>query len=144
MPLKKRKCIVPNCDFVHSRGFFNVPEHPARQKAWVEACQLSPPYNRFICWKHFKTSDFVIDMKEAQALGCSVKPRLNNWAVPSRNLKLKKCVKTLIKTENIDSNQHEIQTEEDWIKTNLADENFLALCETELKYESVVERVILM
>ena len=58
MPLKKRKCIVPNCDFVHSRGFFNVPEHPARQKAWVEACQLSPPYNRFICWKHFKITDF--------------------------------------------------------------------------------------
>ena len=58
MPLKKRKCIVPNCDFVHSRGFFNVPEHPERQKAWIEACQLSPPYNRFICWKHFKITDF--------------------------------------------------------------------------------------
>ena len=58
MPLKKRKCIVPNCDFVHSRGFFNVPEHPERLKAWVEACQLSPPYNRFICWKHFKITDF--------------------------------------------------------------------------------------
>jgi hypothetical protein len=83
-------------------------------------------------------------MKEAQQLGCSVKPRLNNWAVPSRNLKLKKCAKTLIKTENIDSSQDKIQTEEHWIKTNLADENFLALCETELKYESVVERVILV
>ena len=40
---------------------------------------------------------------------------------------------------------HEGQSKEDWIEANLADENYLALCETELKYEeteSTVERVI--
>ena len=40
---------------------------------------------------------------------------------------------------------HEGQSKEDWIKANLADENYLALCETELKYketESTIERVI--
>ena len=39
----------------------------------------------------------------------------------------------------------EDQTKEDWIEANLADENYLALCETELKYEeteSTIERVI--
>ena len=42
---------------------------------------------------------------------------------------------------------HEGQSKEDWIKANLADENYLALCETELKYEeteSTIERVILI
>jgi len=138
------KCHIESCSTSAQRGLFNIPENPERRKIWIEACNLPSDVKKFakICWKHFETSDFVndIDMKEAQELGCSVKPRLNNWAVPSRNLKLKKCVKTLVKTENIESNQNEIQTEEDWIKTNLADENFLALCETELKYESVVER----
>ena len=40
---------------------------------------------------------------------------------------------------------HEGQSKEDWIEENLADENYLALCETELKYEeteSTIERVI--
>ena len=39
----------------------------------------------------------------------------------------------------------EDETKEDWIEANLADENYLALCETELKYEeteSAIERVI--
>ena len=39
----------------------------------------------------------------------------------------------------------EDQTKEDWIEANLADENYLAICETELKYEeteSTIERVI--
>jgi hypothetical protein len=142
------KCHIESCSTSAQRGLFNIPENPERRKIWIEACNLPSDVKKFakVCWKHFKTSDFVndIDMKEAQELGCSVKPRLNNWAVPSRNLKLKKFVKTSIKTENIESNQDEVQTEEDWIKTNLADENFLALCETELKYESIVEMVILV
>ena len=40
---------------------------------------------------------------------------------------------------------HEGQSKEDWIEANLADGNYLALCETELKYEeteSTIERVI--
>ena len=40
---------------------------------------------------------------------------------------------------------HEGQSKEDWIKANLADENYLALCESELKYEeteSTIKRVI--
>ena len=40
---------------------------------------------------------------------------------------------------------HEGQSKEDWIEANLADQNYLALCETELKYEeteSTIERVI--
>ena len=40
---------------------------------------------------------------------------------------------------------HKGQSKEDWIEANLADENYLALCETELKYEdneSTIERVI--
>ena len=39
----------------------------------------------------------------------------------------------------------EDETKEDWIEANLADKNYLALCETELKYEeteSTIERVI--
>ena len=39
----------------------------------------------------------------------------------------------------------EDKTKEDWIEANLDDENYLALCETELKYEeteSAIERVI--
>ena len=40
---------------------------------------------------------------------------------------------------------HEGQSKEDWIEANLADQNYLALCETELKYEETefsIERVI--
>ena len=40
---------------------------------------------------------------------------------------------------------HEGQSKEDWIEANLADKNYLALCETELNYEeteSTIERVI--
>ena len=53
-----RKCPVSNCDFKHQRGFFNIPDHPVRRKAWAEACELPVSGNRPICWKHFKISDF--------------------------------------------------------------------------------------
>ena len=58
MNWKRHKCPVPNCGFVSARGFFNVPEHPVRQKAWAEACKILPPFNKPICWKHFGLSDF--------------------------------------------------------------------------------------
>ena len=58
MNWKRHKCPVPNCGFVSARGFFSVPEHPVRQKAWAAACELSSPFNKPICWKHFGISDF--------------------------------------------------------------------------------------
>ena len=53
-----RKCPISKCDFKHNKGFFNIPEHPVRRKAWAEACKLPPSSNKPICWKHFKISDF--------------------------------------------------------------------------------------
>jgi hypothetical protein len=53
-----RKCPILKCDFKHTKGFFNIPEHPVRRKAWAEACKLPPSSNKPICWQHFKISDF--------------------------------------------------------------------------------------
>ena len=34
-----RKCPVQSCDFRSSKGFYNIPDHPVRRQAWVEACK---------------------------------------------------------------------------------------------------------
>ena len=91
--------------------------------------------------------------------------RPNTYASPCRNIKKSSfpSISTMnsdFSNENSENTSHivikqeldmtaeysdEDQTKEDWIEANLADENYLALCETELKYEeteSTIERVI--
>ena len=91
--------------------------------------------------------------------------RPNTYASPCRNIKKssfpsiskvnsgfskgssEKTSDIVIKQELIMTAEYsdEDETKEDWIEANLADENYLALCETELKYEdneSTIERVI--
>ena len=46
---KKRKCAVETCDFNSDKGFYHVPEHPKRRQYWIDACKLSPLYNKLGC-----------------------------------------------------------------------------------------------
>ena len=80
-----RKCPVSNCDFKHQRGFFNIPDHPVRRKAWTEACELPVSANRPICWKHFKISDFKKEIS-ADDLEKYTFGQLKKNVVPSQRL----------------------------------------------------------
>jgi len=80
-----RKCPVQSCDFRSSKGFYNIPEHPVRRQAWVEACKLVLPYNKPICYRHFNMSDFLKEITDediAQLKFGSLKKNV----VPSQNL----------------------------------------------------------
>ena len=82
---KRYKCPVPRCGFVSARGFFQVPEHPVRQKAWAEACELSPPFKNPICWQHFGISDFKKEITQDDITNFTF-GQLKKNTVPSKHL----------------------------------------------------------
>ena len=81
---KRHTCPVPKCGFVSARGFFQVPEHPVRQKAWAEACELSPPFKQ-ICWQHFDISDFKKEITEVDIQNFTF-GQLKKNTVPTKHL----------------------------------------------------------
>ena len=59
-------CPVPLCTTGAKRGFYRIPENPVRRLAWITACNLPIDIRKTasICWKHFKKSDFQMEMDE--------------------------------------------------------------------------------
>ena len=80
-----RKCPVQSCDFRSSKGFYNIPEHPVRRQAWVEACKLVLPYNKPICYRHFNMSDFLKEITDEDINQLKFGSLKKN-VVPSQNL----------------------------------------------------------
>ena len=60
----EKKCPVESCNYKSNKAFYAIPEHPVRRQAWIEACKLVPPYNKPICFQHFKISDFINEINE--------------------------------------------------------------------------------
>ena len=60
------KCPVPLCNTSAKRGFYTIPENPARREVWLKLCKLPTDIRKtaVICWKHFNKSDFQTEMDE--------------------------------------------------------------------------------
>ena len=80
-----RKCPVKSCDYRSDKGFYNIPEHPVRRQAWINACQLSPPYNKKICYQHFRVTDFIKEITDEDIAQARF-GKLKKWMVPTQNL----------------------------------------------------------
>ena len=84
-----KKCPVLNCSTYTLRksGFYRIPEHPGRRKAWIQATGLPVdcPHTTVICWKHFKKSDFVKEISLTDVGECTF-GQLQRNVVPSQNL----------------------------------------------------------
>ena len=80
-------CPVPLCTTGAKRGFYRIPENPVRRAAWITACNLPIDIRKTasICWKHFKKSDFQMEMdeKDVNELGMGM---LNRNVTPSECL----------------------------------------------------------
>ena len=89
IPIRDRnwKCPVPQCTTSAKRGFYTIPENPVRRIAWLTACKLPIDIRKTasICWKHFKKSDFQMEMDEQDVneLGMGM---LNRNVTPSEFL----------------------------------------------------------
>ena len=80
-----KKCPIQSCNYHHTKGFYIIPEHPVRRAAWAEACKLSPPYNKPICFRHFNLSDFLGDITDEHIAQLKF-GKLKRNVVPSQNL----------------------------------------------------------
>ena len=74
---------ISTCDTKAVRGFYTILEHPKRRQAWIEACKFTSESQKvhYICWKHFKNSDFKSEIDYENLSTCF--PRLYPTAVPS-------------------------------------------------------------
>ena len=78
IPIRDRNwtCPVPQCTTSAKRGFYRIPENPAKRIAWLTACKLPIDIRKTasICWKHFKKSDFQMEMdeKDVNELGMGI------------------------------------------------------------------------
>ena len=82
------RCRVPQCHtFNAQKGFYQIPEHPTRRQAWLDACKLpkDTPKAIKICWKHFLLTDFRNEVTEENIKECKFGPLKKN-VVPSQNL----------------------------------------------------------
>ena len=89
IPIRDRNwtCPVPQCTTSAKKGFYRIPENPVRRIAWLTACKLPIDIRKTasICWKHFKKSDFQMEMDEQEVneLGMGM---LNRNVTPSEFL----------------------------------------------------------
>merc|ERR1712194_822925 len=69
---KYRYCYVPKCTTYTFRGLYELPEHPIRKQAWIDACQFptNTPKSAIVCWKHFQKSDFKSEIDYENISSC--------------------------------------------------------------------------
>ncbi|XP_008178372.1 THAP domain-containing protein 4-like [Acyrthosiphon pisum] len=90
-------CAIATCDLYSGKtkkigmtdiSFHRFPKDPDVQKIWTLKCKRGDSWNpskSYICSKHFKSEDFVRDLK-SELMGNKTVRRLKPGSIPTLNL----------------------------------------------------------
>ena len=87
-----RNCEISSCGTKKAtdKGFYTIPEHEKRRKAWFDACGIPLTKKKTrICWRHFKPDQFRNKIDVAKGLfGCLKKDAFPTEFLPGDPIKV--------------------------------------------------------
>ena len=87
-----RNCEISSCGTKKAtdKGFYTIPEHEIRRKAWFDACGIPLTKKKTrICWRHFKPDQFRNKIDPSKGLfGCLKKDAFPTEFLPGEPIKV--------------------------------------------------------